>query len=155
MTFAIDIRYDRESSSYQGSPAIHYRTDHSLFAGSIGAHEKCEYYTDSNGVLFAGTCTATGMDPTTGAQRTVQQAMTSVKTQDPNLFPRQPGFSFSGRESVTVPLGTFRDASKYTGTFGDIQLTYWLSPDIPVVLKLEMTSPKYSGSTVLMLTAWG
>jgi hypothetical protein len=155
MTFNINIRYDLESSSYQGSPAIRYTTDHSMFAGSVGAHETCEYYTDSNGILLAGTCTGTGTDPTTGNKRTVQQPLTSVKTQDPNLFPRQPGFSFSGTESVTIPLGTFRDASKYTGTFGDIHLAYWLSPGIPVVLKLEMTSPKYPGSTVLMLKAWG
>jgi hypothetical protein len=68
-------------------------------------------------------------------------------------------FESMGRESVTVPAGTFPDARKITGTFRDgTPITFWVSPGIPVPVQYQFPNKDLDGIDPFQsfeLESWG
>lgn len=60
-------------------------------------------------------------------------------------------FRSLGTEPVTVPAGTFRNATKYTREDLASPVTYWVSPDVPAFLRITFASTNLTAE----LSGWG
>ncbi|WP_292346907.1 MULTISPECIES: hypothetical protein [unclassified Methanoregula] len=69
--------------------------------------------------------------------------------------------SYDGKDPVTVPAGTYRDARKYTGNFRNLPrypMTFWVAEDIPVPVQYRISNPDLGGEDPVQtfeLIAWG
>jgi hypothetical protein len=61
--------------------------------------------------------------------------------------------TFAGIEPVSVPLGTYPAAGRYTSTRNEAQITFWSAPAIPVPVKYVYTTAQ--GTSTAELIGWG
>jgi hypothetical protein len=73
-----------------------------------------------------------------------------------------PKYTYIGTEMLTVPVGTFPDARKYTEIIPDDPLygksatsTHWFAPGIPAELKRVLESREKRVLLTWELTGWG
>jgi hypothetical protein len=64
-----------------------------------------------------------------------------------------------GKESVTVPAGSYRDARKFTGGFWDgTPITFWVEPGVPVPVQYQFPNKYMDGESPFQsyeLKGWG
>ena len=144
----MDMKYERSTGDYQGSPAVHVELTMTSSSNG-GTNSVIDYYWDTAmDKLLGGTMTMTvngkTMTISIPAEELTQAQATNFHTGT---------LTFAGVESVTVPAGTYPAASKYTETTNGVDVTFWSAPGVPVPVK--MASSSSSGSSTSELVGYG
>jgi len=144
----MDMKYQRSTGTYQGSPAVHVEVTMTSSSNG-GINGVIDYYWDTAmDKLLGGTMTMTvngrTMTISIPAEELTQAQATNFHTGTP---------TFAGVEPVTVPAGTYPIASKYTETTNGVDVTFWSAPGVPVPVK--MASSSSSGSSTSELVGYG
>jgi hypothetical protein len=142
-----DMKSERSSGDYQGTPAIHMKMTVTTSTGTSMVYDV--YYDTAMANILGGTSTMTY----NGHTMTTNIPASQLSTQVMENFNHESQLTFAGVEPVTVPAGTYPAASKYTKTINETAITYWAASGIPVPVK-EMTSSS-TGSATLELVGWG
>lgn len=171
-------KMERSTGKYKGSPAIHYKVT------TISDYPECcidniVTITKDGQIAVENTYYDTSTNRFLGETRTdtikgiLKPAVDSSVYYTEHCREDQPcgdmGFEpFSemnitltdqGRESVTVPAGTYPDAQKYTGSFRDGTLiTFWVAPGVPVPVQYQFPNKYLDGIDPFQsfeLKGWG
>ncbi len=147
-TIVMDMKVERSIGTYQGQSAIHSKI--TMTSSTNGLNTVYDTYYDlSMNSLLGGTMTITfnGQKTTTNIPpgQTSLDAVTSFNTATP--------LTFVDIEPVSVPAGSYPNASKYTRLVNETTFTYWSASGIPVPVKMISNFP--SGSITYELMGWG
>jgi len=172
-----DLRVERSAGNYLGSPAIHYRvtrtSDYPEWVGDTltqvrdgwVAVEDTYYEPVTNRFLGeARTETIKGVvNPAAASSTYFTEQCREVQPCGEMGFEPFTEMNITledkGRESVTVPAGTYKDARKYTGRFRDgTPITFWVAPGVPVPLLYQFPNKYMDGESPFQsyeLRGWG
>jgi hypothetical protein len=164
------------TENYLGTPAIYYRItrtmDYPEWTGDNLTHTKNGWIIVTNRYFDAATTSFLGGTSTD----TIKGVKKPVKSIPPDTsFVREAGpsgelgitpfgemnitLTYQGKESVTVPAGTYPAARKYTGTFRDgTPITFWVAQDIPVPVQYQFPNKYLDGINPFQsfeLAGWG
>jgi len=172
-----DLRIERSTGNYLGSPALHYRitriSDYPEWVGVTltqikdGWVEVEDTYYDSSTNRFLGetrTETIKGVpNPATGSSAySADHCREEQPCGEMGIEPfgeMNITLTDRGKESVTVPAGTYPDARKYTGTFRDgTPITFWVVSGVPVPVQYQFPNKYIEGESPFQsyeLRGWG
>jgi hypothetical protein len=142
-----DMKTERSTGTYQGTPAIHFKMTMSTSMGSTTVYDV--YYDTGMKNVLGGTTTLTIAGKTT----TQNIPASELQSQSVANFNMDFTLTYDGTEPVTVPAGTYPAANKYTSTVNNVGVTYWSAPNVPVPIK--WTSNSALGPTTAELVGWG
>ena len=111
------------------------------YSGS-GSDDGYSYDSGSNtlNVKISGSSSSSS----TGTESSLDQ----MKANDPVLAAGDLSYTPEGRETVTVPEGTY-ECDKYEAVFNGVDYTYWASGDVPVPIKIAYENK------IMELEGWG
>jgi hypothetical protein len=143
------MKLDNAPGDYKGTPAIHFNMTNSHDGVSTITET---YYNMPRTAILGETTTWIGInghiDRTAETSRDLLEKR-QVSAEDPTLY------TFEGTEPVTVPLGTYATAAKYTAPRGaNGTVTRWVVPGIPMPVKEWYRSPEGTEYTKEMIS-WG
>lgn len=141
-------RTEQLSGSYQGDPAVHLKMTGTNPNGQVQVTDL--YYDMAKKTVLGGTMTMT-VNGKTVTTEYPQSALQNNQRQGD--FTTEYTLTFAGIEPVSVPLGTYPAAGKYTSTRNEAQITFWSAPPIPVAVKYVYTTPQ--GTSTAELMGWG
>jgi len=172
-----DIKMERSTGKYEGSPAIHDKVT------SISDYGECcinnlvtitkdgriavedTYYDTSTNRFLGGTWTETikgTVKPTTDLPANEQFRWEDRPSYEMGITPfgeMNITLTYEGTEPVTVPAGTYTAARKYTGMFRDgTPITFWVVPGIPVPVQYQFPNKYLDGENPFQsyeLKGWG
>jgi hypothetical protein len=148
-TTQADMKTEISSDPFQGTPAVHYKNTLVLIGQGTTIITDIYYDTTFDNIL-GGTITSIINGLTTTNAIPADQLKKDAG--DAN-FQKETTLIYQGRETVTVPAGTF-DADKYTATTDNGNATYWVAQGVPVPVKYYILSTDGSDVTA-ELEGWG
>ena len=171
-----DIRTERATGNYEGTPATHYRItetmDYPEWAGDkflktpkgwITVTDR--YFDESTNKFLGGTTTETikgTTKPAIDLPTDEQFGLEDRPTYEMGITPfgeMNITLSYDSTESVTVPAGTYSNARKYTGNFRDgTPISFWVAPGIPVPVQYQFPNKYLDGVDPFQsyeLKGWG
>jgi hypothetical protein len=158
-----DIKMERSTGKYGGSPAIHYK------ATTISDYGECcinsvvtitkdgriavedTYYDISTNRFLGGIRTETIKGTAISATDlpAVEQFMEDKPSGEMGIEPfgeMNITLTYQGTGPVRVPAGTYPAARKYTGNFRDgTPITFWVAPGIPVPVQYQFPNKYLDG----------
>ena len=169
-------RVERTEGDYNGIPAVHYKTtttlDYSEWVGDKLIHSAngwiivsdSYYYTLEN--TFLG---GTSSETIKGVKKPLTEIPSGTSFNKEDKPSGEMGITpfgemnitltYEGIESVTVPVGTYPDARKYTGKFHDgTPISFWVVPGIPVPVLYQFPNKYLDGDNPFQsyeLKGWG
>jgi len=173
-----DVKMERSTGKYEGSPAIHYKVTTISDYGECCINNAVTTTKDGQ-IAVEDTYYDTSTNRFLGETRTetikgvLKPAVDSSVYYTEHCREDQPcgemGFepfsemnitlTYQGRESLTVPAGTYFAARKYTGSFRDgTPITFWVASGIPVPVQYQFPNKYLDGENPFQsyeLKGWG
>lgn len=146
-TTTMNIRTERSTGDYKGTPAIHMKMTMTSSSGMTSVTDI--YYDTSMKNVLGGTMTTT----VNGQTFTTDIPASQLNTMKSTGFTGDYTMTYAGIEPVTVPAGTYATANKYTASREGTDTTYWVATGVPVPVKY--TSSSSQGSSTSELVGWG
>lgn len=156
-------RVERSEGYYKGLPAHHYKTtttlDYPEWAGDKLIHSPNgwvivydSYYDKLENTLLGGTSSET----IKGVKKPVTEISAGTSFNKEEKPSGEMGITpfgemdiiltYEGTESVMVPAGTYPDARRYIGKFGDgTPITFWVVPGVPVPVLYQFPNKDLDG----------
>jgi hypothetical protein len=143
-------REDYSKETYHGQPAIHLRKTTTYIRPEPGKTSTEDlYYNETTGVFLGGNLQVSKqgeiIEEEIGANHPGFARSTPYC---PSL--ENSNFTFINREKVTVPAGTFPDASHYAVWYGGARYELWTAPGVPAIIKFSQ-----AGMVNTELIGWG
>jgi hypothetical protein len=157
------VKIEHSAGDYKGVPAIHEKItetmDYPEWVGDTLTNTKDgwiivtdRYFDASTNYILGGTSTETikGMvkPPTTlpADEKFVRENQPSGEMGIMPFGEMNITLTDKGTESITVPVGTYPNARKYTGNFHDgTPITLWVAPGIPVPVLYQFPNKYLEG----------
>lgn len=146
-TTTMNIKTERSTGDYKGTPAIHMKMTMTTSSGMTTVSDI--YYDTSMKNVLGGTMTTT----MNGQTYTTDIPASQLQTMKSSGFTGDYSMTYAGIEPVTVPAGTYATANKYTASREGTDTTYWVATGVPVPVKY--TSSSSQGSSTSELVGWG
>lgn len=152
-TITSNVRVEKSTDSYQGTPAILIKTTSGSTATNgidSGSFVSEIYFDTLMKTVLGGTKTTTYADG-----RTTTAPVTGSKYSDMSIGIdlNNAMLTYEGPESVTVPLGTYSNADMYTVPLDGASASLWMVSGIPVPVKV--TASTQNLKVTRNLVSWG
>ncbi len=172
----MDEKVEHSSVIYKGIPAIHYTltetSDYPEWVGNTLIHTANgritvtdRYFDVSTNAFLGGTTSETlkgTAKPLTDLPVDTQFSREDRPSYEMGIMPfgeMNITLTYGGTESVTVPVGTYLSARRYTGAFRDgTPVSFWVVPDIPVPVRYQFPNKYLDGEDPFQsyeLKGWG
>jgi len=144
----LDMKVERSVGTYQGRPAIHCKITTTTPDASYGNFYDA-YYDPSTNSMLGGTMTI----ETNGYKMTVNIPPSQMPVTGITDFEKTSPVIYAGTENVSVPSGSYPNASKYIRSMNEATESYWAVSGIPIPVKMVSSSPNETITSELM--GWG